>query len=96
MLQIVTRFLTFDVLSTHPAVYWGLALVWIILLVAAFASVRSLEIHVAGKVVWIVVILFVPILGLACYAFRCLVRGEWSFLKPFLVPARTIRQVSPH
>jgi hypothetical protein len=95
MIQTVIRFLSFNVMSTHPGVYWGLLLVWIILLVAAFSSVRSREMRASAKVVWMVIIFLVPLAGLACYAFWCLLRGDWSFLKPLMIPARTIRQISP-
>jgi len=40
-------------------------------------------------------ILFLPLIGLGIYALRCLLKAEWTFLKPFLAPQKTIKQVSP-
>ncbi len=95
MLQVVIRFLTFDVVSTHPAVYWGLAGVWLILIVAAISSLRSLEIPTGAKVAWFLLILCVPLFGLGIYALRCLLKGDWSFLKPFFAPPKTARKIAP-
>lgn len=95
MLQIVFRFLTFNVVSEHWAVYWGLLAVWIILLVAAFSSIRSLEISLGAKIGWILVTLFIPIAGLGIYALRCLISADWSFLKPILAPPRTAKKIAP-
>ncbi len=96
MLQVVTRFLTLNVITEHPVVYWGLSVVWLILLIAAFSSLRSLEIPLGGKFVWFFVIFFLPPLGLGFYALRCLIKGDWSFLKPLLAPSRTARKIAPH
>jgi hypothetical protein len=86
MRGIIIRFFTMDILNDHPAVYWGLALIWVILLVAAISSLRSL--HVSGKVkaFWLAIILLIPIVGMALYSIRCLIKADWSGLKPFLLP----------
>lgn len=96
MLQVVIRFLTFDVVSEHPAVYWGLAAVWLILLAAAVSSIRSLEISFGAKVGWGLLILLVPVFGLGIYGLRCLILGDWSFLKPFFAPPKTAKTTAPH
>lgn len=95
MLQVILRFLTFNVVSEHPAVYWGLLVVWLMLLTAAISSIRSLEISTGAKVFWIALILAVPIFGLGIYALRCLLSADWSFLKPLLAPPRTAKKISP-
>jgi hypothetical protein len=95
MLQVILRFLTFNVVSEHPAVYWGLLVVWLLLVAAAISSLRSLEISTGAKVMWLILILAVPIFGLGIYAFRCLLLGDWSFLKPLLAPPRTTKEISP-
>ena len=95
MLQVVIRFLTFDVVSEHPAVYWGLAAVWLLLLAGAVSSLRSLEISFGAKVAWMLLILFLPVFGLGIYAFRCLILGDWAFLKPFFAPPKTAKKIAP-
>ena len=95
MTQALIRFLTFDVVSEHPAVYWGLAVVWVLLLVGAVSSLRTLEISFGGKFAWIFIIIFLPIFGLGIYAFHCLILGDWAFLKPFFAPAKTAKKIAP-
>jgi hypothetical protein len=95
MLQVAIRFLTFDVISEHPVVYWGLAVVWLILLLAAVSSLRSLEISFGAKTAWMLLILLVPLVGLGIYALRCLFLGDWSFLKPFFAPPKTAKKIAP-
>jgi hypothetical protein len=92
MLQVVIRFLTFDVVSEHPAVFWGLAAVWLLLLVAAFSSLRSLEISLGAKVAWFSLILCVPLVGLGIYALRCLLKGNWSFFNPMIASSKTAKK----
>lgn len=94
MRSIVTYFLRLEILNLHPMVYWGLAGIWLLLLLSAFASVRSLIISPAAKIVWVVVILALPILGLAIYAIRCLVRANWKGIKPFFQLRKVDRQLS--
>lgn len=94
MQKVVTRFLTFDVVTEHPAIYWGLGVVWFLLLLAAFSSLRSLEIPTKAKVLWFLFILGVPLFGLGCYAVRCLIKGDWGFLKPLFAPSRTSSKVT--
>jgi hypothetical protein len=95
MLQVVIRFLTLDVVSEHPAIYWGLGSVWLLLLLAAFSSLRRLDVPTKAKVLWFLFILGVPLAGLGCYAVRCLIKGDWGFLKPFFAPSRTANKVAP-
>jgi len=95
MLQILTRFLTLNVMSEHPAVYWGLAAVWAILVMASISSLRTLPISKGAKVTWFALILLLPLLGLGIYALRCLFLGDWSFFKPFFVPPKTAQKIAP-
>lgn len=95
MIQVLIRFLTFNVVSDHPAVYWALAAVWFLLLLAALSSIRSLPVSFGAKVVWFLIIVVLPLVGLAAYAFRCLIRGNWSFLKPIFSPPQSARKIAP-
>lgn len=95
MIEALIRLFTFNVMSEHPAVYWGLAAVWLILLLAAVSSLRSLPISTGAKVAWFVLIFFVPLVGLGIYALRCLFVADWSFFKPFLVPPETTQKIAP-
>jgi len=94
MQDVIVRFLTFQVVTVHPAAYWGLGLVWLLLLLAAFTSVRSLAIGTSAKVLWFLFILLAPVIGLTFYTLRCLFLGDWSFLKPFLITSKSADKIS--
>jgi hypothetical protein len=93
MLQVVIRFLTLEVITEHPVVYIGLGAVWLILLLAAAFSILAQRISRPWKAFWFLLVFFLPILGLAIYALRCLFLGDWSFLKPLLVPPSPARKL---
>jgi hypothetical protein len=95
MRNIIINFLSLEVRSIHPAVYWGLAAIWVLALVSAFISVRSLPSTGLVKLVWFVLILAVPILGLGIYAFYCLFSANWQMLNPLFQNRRLGRQGSP-
>lgn len=94
MRGIVIHFLRLEVLNLHPMVYWGLAGVWILILVSAFISVRSLSISTGAKAGWFFLIIAVPILGLTTYSLRCLFKNDWRAFE-FLFHSRSlVRQIS--
>lgn len=95
MIQVVIRFLRLDVVSEHPMVYWGLGFVWLLLMITAFSSIRSLGISGLKKWVWFLVVLLFPILGLAIYSIFCLTRGNWTFLKAVFSQPRVAKTVEP-
>ena len=82
MRSIVINFLSLEVLNLHPAIYWGLGGVWLLILISAFMSIRSLSINISAKVAWFLVIIAIPIFGLTAYALRCIFHGNWQILKP--------------
>jgi hypothetical protein len=94
MRAIVTNFLRLEILNHHPVVYWGLAAVWFLILVSAFMSVRSLSISTGVKSAWFMVIVAIPILGLAAYAFRCIASANWKALKPLFQARKLDKQMS--
>lgn len=94
MQDTIVRFLTFQVVTVHPIAYWGLGIVWLLLLMAAFTSVRSLAIGTFAKVLWFFFILLAPLIGLTFYTLRCLFLGDWSFLKPFLTKPKSANKLA--
>ena len=93
MIQVLTRFLTFNVVSEHPMVYWGMGAVWIFLLISAMMSLRALSITTFAKVSWFGLIFLIPIIGLAIYCANCLVKGDWSFLKTLIAQPRIVKSI---
>jgi hypothetical protein len=94
MRAIVTNFLRLEVLNHHPAVFWGVGAVWLLLIISAFLSVRSLPISFVAKLAWFLVIVVLPVLGLAAYALRCLAKANWKTFEPLFQSRRLNRQMS--
>lgn len=78
----------------HPFVYWGLAAVYVLLLVSAFMSLQSLSIPLWAKWLWFVIIIALPILGLALYVLRCLIKADWYAIKPLFQARKMDQQIS--
>lgn len=83
MLQAIFNFCTFDALNTPREVYFGLALAWLLLLGAGIASVISRKGHLWLKLVWMLVVVGLPVVGLFLYCLVCVLTADYSFLKLF-------------
>lgn len=83
MLDVFTRFLTFEVISTHPVVPWAIGTTFLLLILSSILSITSLNIGRFAKTMWGLLIILLPIIGLFIYSLRCLCRSDWSILKPF-------------
>jgi hypothetical protein len=81
MVDVVIRFFKFELMSTHPMIFWGIGVVCLLLIITAFFSISSYPIPWWRKFLWGIFILALPILGLAIYAVRCLILGDWSLLQ---------------
>lgn len=81
MRDTIIHFLTFNAQASHSAVYLALVLIWLSMLAASIMSLRSLDLKTGNKVVWLCLILFLPIGGMAIYSLFCLFRSDWSFMR---------------
>lgn len=94
MRSIVTNFIQFNILNMNPMVYWGLAVVWLMLLLSAFMSLRSLSTPFWAKFLWFIIIVALPIMGLALYALRCLFKADWYYITPLFQTRKMDQQIS--
>lgn len=90
MQEIVTRMLALDAQAYHPLFPVIIGSVWLILLIATFSSLKSLKISIMAKIIWFTIVLALPIVGLALYCLWCILRSDWSFLKPMVAAKNTI------
>lgn len=95
MRAVVINFFRLEILNLHPMIYWGLGAVWLLLLISAFMSVRNQSMHTVAKFAWVLVILALPILGLAAYAILCLFTANWQILAPLFQSRRIDRHMTP-
>jgi hypothetical protein len=92
MRETVIRFVTIDPLNEHPLIYWGLAIVWMVLVGNCIASLRVQPISVTARWLWVILIVALPIVGMALYLVRCLLKADFSFLKFIMGPPAKIRK----
>ena len=92
MRETIVRFFTIDPLNEHPLIYWTLAAVWLVLIVNCIASLRVQPISISMRWFWIILIVALPIGGMALYLLRCLVKTDYSFLKFLMGPPSKIRK----
>lgn len=89
----ILRFFTFEVMNIHPMIYWGLLVVWCLMLVATFASIGSQAMSPLAKLFWSCVVL-VPIVGLFLYLIFCLTRVDYSFMAFLRGSSGDVRQLN--
>jgi hypothetical protein len=96
MRDTLVRFFTIDPLNEQPLIYWGLAVVWLVLVGNCIASLRVQPISVAARWLWAFLIIALPIIGMALYLLRCLFKADYSFLKFIMGPPARVRKGQPN
>ncbi len=77
----IHRFLTLDARNIIPEVYFGLAFIYVVLVITTISSIRSQNISMFRKILWGSLALIAPIAGMAAYALRCLLTADHDFLR---------------
>ena len=83
MRDTITNFLTMDVQTSIGLVYVSLVVVWLIILIAGISSIVTRPMGTAGKLVWILLIVGLPLVGMAVYCLYSLFKADYSFLQQF-------------
>lgn len=78
MQTIITNFLNASALNVEPAVIWALIFAYAMLVVCTVASVWFSKIGSAAKLVWLVLVVACPFLGVILYCIACLMRADYS------------------
>jgi hypothetical protein len=81
MKDAILRFATLNAENVIPYVYIGMAVVWIIMVATAFFSLRAQPIGAGAKMVWALLIVLLPIVGMTLYCLRCLLRADYPLLE---------------
>ena len=90
----IQRFITLDPRNIIPEVYIGLLFIYAALLLTTLNSIRSNSSSRVRKFVWALLILFLPIGGMAIYAISCLVTADHSFLRSIGLIRSTVNSKS--
>lgn len=81
MKTVIHRFLTLDAKNIIPEVYFGLGCIYLVLVIATISSVRSQDIYMSRKILWVSFILLIPIAGMATYSLSCIFTADHNFLR---------------
>lgn len=89
MKEILIQFVTIHPLNHHPLIPWVLAGIWVVMLGNCFYSLRQQPIERYARFVWLLIVFFIPILGMLAYLIYCLFRSDYSFLKFVMGPPKS-------
>jgi|APTNR8051073442_1049403.scaffolds.fasta_scaffold04687_5 hypothetical protein len=93
MRETIIRFFLLEPINEHPLIFWGMVVVWLMLLGACMMSLRQqFGLSVSGRWVWFLVILLLPVVGMALYLLRCIVMADYSFLKFLFGPPSRVKK----
>ena len=81
MKALITRFFALDAQNVIPYVYVAIGVVWVVMVVTTLFSIAGQELGRGVKVSWTLAVVFVPIVGMAAYCFRCLFTAEYPLLQ---------------
>ena len=96
MKEVFFRFITIHPMNDHPILGWALAIVWLVLVGNCMASIRVQPIEIKSRLVWMLVVAFVPIVGMAAYLIYCLLKADYAFMKFILGPPKPQMAANAH
>lgn len=91
MKEIFFRFITIHPLNDHPILGWALGFIWLVMVGNCVASIRQQPMEIRARLIWMLVVAFVPIFGMLAYLGYCLLKADYAFLKFVLGPPKHIQ-----
>ncbi len=93
MRETIIRFLLIEPINDHPLVLWGMVVVWLVMIVACVMSLRQqFGMTRAARLGWVLLIVCLPIVGMALYLVRCVFRADYSFMKFIFGPSARVKR----
>lgn len=89
MLTSLIKFFTFAPDNVSAEVYWALGVIYLFLIIASILSIKKNVPNLATKLAWTLLVIVVPVIGIAVYCIRCLALADFSFLKQFSPGAKS-------
>lgn len=83
MLTVLIRLVTLHAENVIPEVIWAMAIIYLLALLLTLTSVWSINRKAVGKMFWLLVVIFVPFVGIMAHCFRCLTLADIDSLKQF-------------
>lgn len=86
MLTSLIKFLTFAPDNVSKVVYWALAVIYTLLLLATLLSIRKKNPEFTHSLAWSLLVILLPVIGIATHCIRCLATADYQFLKQLYPP----------
>lgn len=83
MRVVILRFFSLSAENVGVEVIWSLGIVYAVLLLVSLSSVWSIRMSALGKVAWSLLVVAVPVAGMAIYCFWTLLNSDFDYLKVF-------------
>lgn len=83
MIQAISKLILFSPENVSVEVYWALAAIYLMLWAATVFSVMSGNRSLFGRLAWLLLVTFLPVLGIALHCLSCLLSADYQFLKQF-------------
>lgn len=91
LFNFIVRFLTLDDQNMIPEVVVCALIVWLVVLFCTIMSILSQPLSGKKKALWFLLILVLPLAGVAIYCGYCLARQDYSFMKAFIGSGKTAK-----
>lgn len=75
--------LTLNAANVIPEVIWALCGIYVAAVLVTLTSVWATVRTTSSRLIWSLVVFFVPFLGVVAYCLRCLTQADLSVLKQF-------------
>lgn len=83
MLTTIIKFLSFAPDNVSKEVFWILGIIYLFLLIATALSIKKTTNNLSSKLAWTLLVIVLPVIGIAIYCIRCLASADFHFLKQF-------------
>jgi hypothetical protein len=83
MIQTISKLILFSPENVSVEVYWSLIGIYLMLFGVTCISVMSEKRGYLSKLAWLMLITFLPVLGIALHCLSCLLSADYQFLKQF-------------
>ena len=83
----ITNFFSLSPENVSEDVFWALGAIYGLLVIVSLMSVVSKSASVGSALLWFILVLFVPVVGIAAHCVRCLFSADYGFLKQFGIGA---------
>jgi membrane protein DedA with SNARE-associated domain len=81
MITVLIRLLTLNAQNVIPEVLWALLVIYLGALLVTISSVWVTNSSAASRLIWLVVVIAIPFLGIISHCLRCLMLADISMLK---------------